>query len=121
MFNVSRCSCNCNDRNCSWTDMQFIMDSLGLKNCKRIVANPDRKNITYKKVPREGHNVDAIQFILRHLKRKDGLSTNNSIVPLRLCGFAYKLFEHMLGTEQYFPPGSPSIPSNRLRGNSYSS
>ena len=27
---------------------------------------------------------------------------------------AYKLFEHILGTEQYFSPGSPSIPSNRL-------
>ncbi len=121
MFNVSRCSCNCNDSNCSRTDMQFIMDSLGLKNCKCIVATSDRKNITYKKVFREGHDVDAIQFILRPHKRKDGLSTNNSIIPLRLCGFAYKLFEYMLGTDQYFSPGSSSIPSNRLRGNSYSS
>ncbi len=48
----------------SRTDMQFIMDSLGLKNCKCIVTNPNRKNITYRKVFREGHDVDVIQFIL---------------------------------------------------------
>ena len=35
-------------------------------------------------------------------------------IPLRLCGFAYKLFEHALGVAQYFPHGSPSIPANRL-------
>ncbi|CAB4006584.1 Hypothetical predicted protein [Paramuricea clavata] len=33
---------------------------------------------------------------------------------LTICGFAYKLFEHILGDEQYFPLGSDSIPSNRL-------
>ena len=35
-------------------------------------------------------------------------------IPLWLCGLAYKLFEHVLGDEQYFPPGCASIPSNRL-------
>ena len=35
-------------------------------------------------------------------------------VPLRLCGFAYKLFEYVLGVEQYFPIGCLPIPSNRL-------
>jgi superfamily II DNA helicase RecQ len=35
-------------------------------------------------------------------------------VPLKLCGFAYKLFEYVLGDEQYFPPGTASIPENRL-------
>ncbi|XP_028416395.1 putative ATP-dependent DNA helicase Q1 [Dendronephthya gigantea] len=34
-------------------------------------------------------------------------------VPLRLCGFAYKLFEHVLGSEQYYPTGSHR-PANRL-------
>jgi superfamily II DNA or RNA helicase len=35
-------------------------------------------------------------------------------ISLRLCGFAYKLFEHVLGIEQYFPSGATSIPANRL-------
>ena len=35
-------------------------------------------------------------------------------VPLRLCGFAYKLFEYVFGVEQYFPAGSLPIPSNWL-------
>lgn len=35
-------------------------------------------------------------------------------VSLKLCGFAYRLFEYILGIEQYFPVGSAQIPSNRL-------
>ena len=50
-------------------DMQFIMDSLGLKNCQAIVASPARKNITYKKIFRKGHDVDAIQSILIAIAR----------------------------------------------------
>ena len=35
-------------------------------------------------------------------------------VSLKLCGFAYKIFEHILGSEQYFPPGSAHIPISRM-------
>ena len=35
-------------------------------------------------------------------------------VTLRLCGFVYKLFEHVLGSKQYFHTGSAPIPENRL-------
>ncbi len=98
----------------SRTDMQFIMDSLVLKNCKCIVANPNRKNITYKKVFGEGHDVDVIQLILLPiardlLKEKMDYPLKIVYIPLRLCGFAYKLFEHILGTKQYFPPGTPRM------------
>ena len=55
---------------------------------------------------REGHDVDVIQFIL--LEKMDYPLTI-VYIPLRLCGFAYKLFEHILGTEQYFPPGTPRM------------
>ena len=41
-------------------------------------------------------------------------------VPLRLCGFAYKLFDYVLGVEQYFPPGSAKLPENRLFGQFHS-
>jgi superfamily II DNA helicase RecQ len=100
-------------------DIQCILNSLGLKKCKCIVANPDRKNITYKKIFCKGKDVDAIQSILIPIAR--GLLEEKIAYPLtivyislRLCGFAYKLFEHVLGNEQYFPPGSTSIPCNRL-------
>ena len=32
------------------TDMSIIQESLGLKKCKLVVANPDRTNIYYDKV-----------------------------------------------------------------------
>ena len=48
----------------SQTDMQAINDSLGLKKCRYIVANPDRQNIFYKKVFRHGQDIGAIQSIL---------------------------------------------------------
>ena len=86
----------------SRTDMKCIQDSLGLKNCKYIVTNPDRKNICYKKIFRSGQDVDAIQSILvpiasaLHEKKVDYPLTI-VYIPLRLCGFAYKRFEHVLG------------------------
>ena len=81
----------------SQMNMQFIM-------VKAIVANPDRKNITYKKIFRKGHDVDAIQYILIPLVRellqeKIDYPLTIVYVPLRLCGFTYKLFEHVLSTD----------------------
>ena len=48
------------------------------------------------------------------LKEKNEYPLTTVYVPLRLCGFAYKLFEYVLGVEQYFPIGCLPIPSNRL-------
>ena len=103
----------------SRSDMKCIQDSLGLKNCKLIVTNPDRKKICYKKIFRSGQDVDAIQSILIPIakalqQKKIEYPLTIVYIPLRLCGFAYKLFEHVLNDEQYFPPGCASVPSNRL-------
>ena len=92
---------------------------MGLKNCKSIIANPDRKNIFYKKVFRDGQDVDAIPSILEPiamglLQKKIDYPLTIVYIPLKFCGFAYKLFEYVLGTEQYFPLGSDKIPENRL-------
>ena len=105
----------------SRADMNGIIDSLGLKSCKYIIANPDRKNIFYEKIFRRGQDFDAIQSILMPiakglLEEKNEYPLTVVYVPLRLCGFAYKLFEYVLGVEQYFPVGSLPIPSNRLFG-----
>jgi hypothetical protein len=92
----------------SRVDIQCIQDSLGLKKCKTVIGNPDRKNIYYKKVFRTGHDVDAIKSILMPiasslLQQKIAYPLTIIYISLRLCGFAYKLFEHVLGIEQYFP------------------
>ena len=103
----------------SQTDMKAIQESLGLKKCKFIVVNPDRKNIFYEKLFRHGEDADALKSILIRVA-KDLLEKKNEYpitivyVPLRLCGFAYKIFEHALGVEQYYPPGSNATPANRL-------
>jgi ATP-dependent DNA helicase RecQ len=103
----------------SRTDMSAIQESLGLKNCKNIIANPDRRNIHYSKVFRPGQDADAIRSILIPiatclLDEKTAYPLTIVYVPLRLCGFSYKLFEYVLGSQQYFPPGSAPIPANRL-------
>ena len=41
----------------SHADMKFIQESLGLKNCKVAVGNPDRANICYEKVFRQGEQL----------------------------------------------------------------
>ena len=99
------------------TDMNVIQDSLGLKKCKLVIANPDRTNIYYDKMFRHGD--DVIESILMPvaqglLDAKIDYPLTVIYVSLKLCGFAYRLFEYILGTEQYYPVGSAQIPSNRL-------
>ena len=111
--------CNAMTATASRADMNGIADSLGLKNCKCIIGNPDRKNIFYEKVFRHGQDLDAIESILMPiakdlLKEKNEYPLTIVYVPLRLCAFAYKLFEYVLGVDQYFPISSFPIPSNRL-------
>lgn len=103
----------------SQADMKAIQDSLGLKKCMFVVANPDRANIMYTKLFRYGQDVDAIKAILVPvanglLQLKIQYPLTIVYIPLKLCGFAYKLFEHVLGDKQYFPPGSSKIPANRV-------
>ena len=99
----------------SRADMKSIQDSLGLKNCYLVVGNPDRRNITYQKLFRHGQDVDAVQSILMPiakglLQQKTNYPLTMIYVPLKLCGFAYKFFEHILGKEQYFPLDLPIFP-----------
>jgi superfamily II DNA helicase RecQ len=103
----------------SQTDMEAIKDSLGLKKCVFVVANPDRKNIYYEKIFRQGQDADSVKSILMPIA-KDLLEKNCRYpitvvyLPLKLCGFAYRLFEYVLGVKQYYPHGSDPIPANRL-------
>lgn len=103
---------NNQDRNC-------IKESLGLKDCKNVIGNPDRKNVFYKKIFKHGNDMESCEGILQPIAKKLlKEKTNHPItviyLPLKLCGFAYKLFEHVLGSRQYYPEGSLKIPENRL-------
>jgi superfamily II DNA helicase RecQ len=103
----------------SLSDMISIQESLGLKKCKVVIANPDRANIFYEKVFRSGKDSDAIESILIPiakglLKAKVEYPLTVIYISLKLCGFAYKLFEYILGSEQYVPIGSAQIPANRM-------
>ena len=103
----------------SCTDMKHIQESMGLKKCKVVVGNPDRTNIFYEKIFRHEGDSDSIKSILMPVAKgllhaKIDYPLTVIYISLKLCGFAYKLFEYVLGSEQYFPVGSAQIPSNRL-------
>lgn len=100
-------------------DRKYIVESLGLKKCRNVIGNPDRKNIFYEKVFRLGQDLEAMEHILRPIALKllnDKIQYPLTViyVPLKWCGFAYKLFESVLGSFQYYPQDSSEIPENRL-------
>ncbi|XP_028395621.1 ATP-dependent DNA helicase Q-like 3 [Dendronephthya gigantea] len=103
----------------SKSDRESIKKSLGLKECTEVIGNPDRRNITYKKHFRGQPDVDSIINILTPiaqdlLKAQKNYPLTIIYIPLKWCGFAYKLFESVLGSSQYFPKGSAPVPENRL-------
>ena len=103
---------NKQDRNC-------IKDLLGLKDCKEVIGNSDRTNVFYQKIFRHGNDMESSKSILKPiakklLKEKIKYPITVIYLPLKLCGFAYTLFEYVLGDSQYYPEGSSKIPENRL-------
>ena len=85
----------------SLSDAVKIQESFGLKKCKQVIGNPDRTNIFYKKIFCSGRDIDAIESILRPIAKelltsKLDLPLTIVYLPLRWCGFAYRLFESIL-------------------------
>ena len=100
-------------------DREDIKKSLDMKECCEIVGNPDRQNITYEKHFRVGSDVDLFMSILTPmaqglLQQTKCYSLTIVYLPLKWCGCAYKIFESVLGQNQYYPEGSMPIPENRL-------
>ncbi|XP_028413527.1 uncharacterized protein LOC114536363 [Dendronephthya gigantea] len=100
-------------------DRESIKKSLGLKSCVEIIGNPDRTNIMYKKQFRVGSDIDSLTAILTPiaealLSQQLCYPLTLIYIPLKWCGFAYKLFDFVLGCNQYHPKGSMPIPENRL-------
>ena len=103
----------------SRSDREAIKCSLGLEGCAEIVGNPDRRNITYYKGKRTGQDIDSLIEILTPMAEgltEEMINFPLTIIylPLKWCGFAYKIFESVLGHKQYYPEGSLAIPQNRL-------
>ena len=103
----------------SKNDREMIENSLGLKTCAEVIGNPDRANIMYEKHFRGESDVDSLIKILSPiaenlLKEQINYPLTIIYIPLKWCGFAYKIFESVLGSSQYFPTGSMPVPENRL-------
>ena len=96
-----------------------LKDSLNTKNPVEVIGDGDRPNIFYSKVFREGHEIASYENILMPIAQKwMEMNVKYPItilyLPLRWCGFAYKLFDTILGSKQYFPPGVHPIPEKRM-------
>lgn len=100
-------------------DRTKIKESLNMKNPFEVIGDADRPNIFYSKAFRQGEEITSYESILRPIAEKLlKLNLNYPItilyLPLKWCGFAYKLFDSILGKEQYFPHDADHIPENRL-------
>ena len=100
-------------------DVSVIKESLNLKSPLEVIANPNRSNIFYEKVFRQGDDVDfmveTLKPIVTQLKEKTVLYPLTVLyLPLKWCGFAFKYFGNNLGTEQYYPSTAEALPENRL-------
>ena len=100
-------------------DIEAIRQSLNLKNPLEVIGNPNRPNIFYKKVFRQGDDLEFFKEILEPMahdlkEQKVLYPTTVMYLPLRWCGYAYKYFESRLGNDQYFPSSGDAKPENRL-------
>lgn len=100
-------------------DREAIKDTLHMRNPVEVVASLNRPNIFYEKVFRNSLDIESYEEILTPiainlLAQKNDYPLTIVYSTLRWCGFAYRLFERILGPEQYFPTGADPIPENRL-------
>ena len=101
----------------SKSDVAQIKESLNLKNPLEVIATPNRTNVFYDKVLREGEDVDFFIELLTPIVEQLGEKTVTYpltvlYLPLKWCGFAFKYFEKHLGDKQYFPAAVDQLPEN---------
>ena len=90
-----------------------------MRNPFEVVGSPNRVNIFYEKVFRVCPDIDAYENILKPiaenlLVQKVDYPLTVVYLNLKWCGFAYRLFERILRSEQYYPQDAHPIPENRL-------
>ena len=87
----------CQTATANKSDREDIKKSLGLKNCFEVVGNPDRRNVMYEKHFRAGSDIDSLMDILSPiaqglLEEQIDYPLTIIYIPLKWCGFAYKIF-----------------------------
>lgn len=90
-----------------------------MKDVHMAVGNIDRPNIFIQKLFRKWSDDDALEAIIlpimKDLKdKKTEYPLTIIYLPLQWCGYAYNLFDHYMGLQQYFPDGTSAEPCNRL-------
>ena len=100
-------------------DRAIISNTLHLKNPVEVLVGPNRPNIYYKKIFRVGPDFESYESILQPIAegiQKETVNYPLTIVymSLKWCGFAYKLFDKILGDNQYYPSGAIAVPENRI-------
>ena len=101
----------------SYKDISVIKESLNLKQPLEVIASPNRAKLFYEKVFRGGEDIDFFVKMLEPIAAKlKGKNYPLTIfyIPLKWCGFAFKLLEKQLGRDQYYPTTSEALPENRL-------
>ncbi|XP_077983304.1 uncharacterized protein LOC144438148 [Glandiceps talaboti] len=98
---------------------EAIVSTLCLNKPTVIRENPNRPNITYQKFSRPPRGKDSYHSILEPLavelkEKKLDFPLTFIYLPLEWCGYGYVLFSHILGSDQYQPPGCDEIPKFRL-------
>ena len=100
-------------------DRAIIRNTLHLKNPLEVLVSPNRQNIYYKKIFRVGPDLESYESILQPIAeglRKETVNYPLTILymTLKWCGFAYKMFDKILGHEQYYPSDTEAVPENRI-------
>ena len=100
-------------------DRAIIRNTLHLKDPLEVLVSPNRPNIYYKKLFRVGPDLESYESILQPIAeglQKETVNYPLSIVymTLKWCGFAYKMFDKILGGKQYYPSDTEAVPENRI-------
>ena len=82
-------------------DVAAIKESLNLQTPLEVIGNPNRPNIFYKKVLRQGDDVDFYEEVLKPIAlglKEKKVDYPNTILylPLRWCGVSFNIFKSSL-------------------------
>ncbi|XP_015774962.1 PREDICTED: probable Werner syndrome ATP-dependent helicase homolog 1 [Acropora digitifera] len=92
---------------------------MNLKKPLEVIASPNRENLFYENVFREGEDIDffvkTLEPIAAELKEKKvDYPLTIFYLSLKWYGFAFKFLEKQLGRDPYYPTTSEALPENRL-------
>ncbi|KXJ17884.1 Werner syndrome ATP-dependent helicase [Exaiptasia diaphana] len=100
-----------------------IVEGLHLEKPHIVVADLDRENIFIHKETRKPSSTGLQSFenillpVAEELKKQlTSYPLTFIFLPLKYCGYAYRLFSHVLGNASYYPLSASKVPENCLFG-----